>query len=174
MSYKDLTIGAGAPSVVHVVIEIPKGSHNKYEYDEQMDVIKLDRVLHSPVYYPVDYGFIPQTRSKDGDHLDILVIVSESVFPGCVLSARPIGVLYMIDQKEEDEKIIAVAEGDPLSAHLKDIADVDEFFKKEIHHFFETYKLLENKKVEVHHWHGKDIAEKIIAESRERYLSEQK
>jgi inorganic pyrophosphatase len=173
MSYKDLTIGGQAPNIVHAVIEIPKGSHNKYEYDEKLDVIKLDRVLHSPVYYPVDYGFIPQTRSKDGDHLDILVISSESVFPGCVVSARPIGVLYMVDQKEEDEKIIAVAEGDPLSAHLKDIGDVDEFYKKEIHHFFETYKLLENKVVEVHHWHGIDVAHKIISESKDRYLAEQ-
>jgi inorganic pyrophosphatase len=174
MSFKDLTIGGKAPEVVHAVIEIPKGSHNKYEYDEALDVIKLDRVLHSSVYYPVDYGFIPQTRSKDGDHLDILVIVSESVFPGCMLSARPIGVLYMVDQKEEDEKIIAVAEGDPLSAGLKDIGDVDEFYKKVIHNFFETYKKLEEKIVEVHHWHDKETAHKIITEAKDRFLAEQK
>jgi inorganic pyrophosphatase len=174
MSYKDLTIGSKAPEVIRVVVEIPKKSHNKYEYDEQLDIIKLDRVLHSSVYYPADYGFIPQTRSKDGDHLDALVIISEPVFPGCVVNVRPVGVLYMIDQKDEDEKIIAVAEGDPLSERINDIADVDEFFKKEIHNFFETYKLLEEKVVKVHHWHGKDIAYKIIAEAKDRYLAEQK
>ena len=172
MSYKNLTIGAHAPEVVRVVVEIPKGSHNKYEYDEQTDVIKLDRVLHSTVYYPADYGFIPQTRSKDGDHLDVLVIISEPVFPGCVVNVRPVGVLYMMDQKEEDEKIIAVAEGDPLSAHIKDIDGVGDFFKKEIHNFFETYKKLEEKIVKVHHWHGKDIAYKIITEAKDRYMKE--
>jgi len=174
MSYKDLSIGAHAPEIVRAVVEIPKRSHNKYEYDEELDIIKLDRVLHSSVYYPADYGFIPQTRSKDGDHLDVLVIVSEPVFPGCVVNVRPVGVLYMIDQKEEDEKIIAVAEGDPKSAGIKDIADVDEFLKKEIHNFFETYKLLEEKVVKVHHWHGKDIAHKIITEAKDRYFAEQK
>jgi inorganic pyrophosphatase len=174
MSYKDLFIGAHAPEEVRVVIEISKGSHNKYEYDEKLDVIKLDRVLHSTVYYPADYGFIPQTRSKDGDHLDVLVICSEPVFPGCVVDVRPVGVLYMVDQKEEDEKIIAVAVGDPLSDSIKDIADVGDFFKKEIHNFFETYKKLEEKIVKVHHWHGKDIAYKIISEAKDRFMAEQK
>jgi len=174
MLYKDLSIGPKAPDVIHAVIEIPKGSHNKYEYDESLDLIRLDRVLHSTVYYPTDYGFIPQTRSKDGDHLDVLVLISEPVFPGCVVNVRPVGVLYMIDQKEEDEKIIAVAEGDPLSTHIQDIADVGEFLKKEIHNFFETYKKLEEKIVKVHHWHGKDMAYKLIEESKARYLAEQK
>lgn len=173
MAYADLSIGPKAPEIVHVVVEIPKGSHNKYEYDEKMDIIKLDRVLHSTVYYPTDYGFIPQTRSKDGDHLDVLVIISDPVFPGCVVDVRPVGVLYMEDQKESDEKIIAVAEGDPLSANIKDIDDVGEFLKKEIHNFFETYKKLEEKIVKVHHWHGKDMAYKIITEAKDRYLAEQ-
>jgi inorganic pyrophosphatase len=172
MSYADLTIGKEAPEIVTVVIEIPKGSHHKYEYDEKMDVIKLDRVLHSTVFYPTDYGFIPQTRSQDGDHLDALVIISEPVFPGCVVPVRPIGVLYMEDQKEKDEKIVAVAAGDPVLDKLKDIADVDDFFRKEIHNFFETYKLLEKKVVKVHRWHGKDTAIKIINEAKDRYLAE--
>jgi inorganic pyrophosphatase len=173
MSLADLTIGPKAPEEVHVVVEIPKGSHNKYEYDEKLNVIKLDRVLHSPVYYPADYGFIPQTRSKDGDHLDVLVIISEPVFPGCVVNVRPVGVLYMEDQKEADEKIIAVAVDDPLSASIKDVDGVDDFFKKEIHHFFEVYKQLEEKVVKVHHWHGKDMALKIITEAKERFNKEQ-
>lgn len=172
MSHADVTIGAKAPEIINVVVEIPKGSHNKYEYDEKIDIIKLDRVLHSTVYYPTDYGFIPQTRSLDGDHLDALVIISDPVFPGCVVQVRPIGILYMEDQKEKDEKVIAVAVGDPLLDNLKDISDVEDFFKKQIHNFFETYKKLENKKVEVHHWHGIDVAHKIIIESKERFLSE--
>jgi inorganic pyrophosphatase len=172
MSYADLTIGKEAPEIVTCVIEIPKGSHHKYEYDEKMDVIKLDRVLHSTVFYPTDYGFIPQTRSEDGDHLDALVLISEPVFPGCVVPIRPIGVLYMEDQKEKDEKIIAVAVGDPLLNKLKDIEDVDEFFRKEIHNFFATYKLLEEKVVKVQRWHGKETALKIINEAMDRYLAE--
>jgi inorganic pyrophosphatase len=172
MSYADLTIGSDAPAIINVVVEIPKGSHNKYEYDEKLDVIKLDRVLHSTVFYPADYGFIPQTRGGDGDHLDALIIMTDPVFPGCMVEVRPIGVLYMEDQNEKDEKIIAVATGDPRMAHLKDVSDIDDFFKKQIHNFFETYKMLENKKVEVHHWHGRDVAYKIITESKDRFLSE--
>lgn len=174
MSYKDLSIGGKAPEVINVVIEIPKGSHHKYEYDEELDLIKLDRVLHSTVFYPTDYGFIPQTRSLDGDHLDALVLITEPTFPGCLVPVRPIGVLYMEDQKEKDEKIIAVAEGDPLLAEKKDIEDIEEFFKKQVHNFFETYKMLENKVVEVHHWHNKETALKIISEAKDRFLSEQK
>jgi inorganic pyrophosphatase len=174
MSYTNLKIGDDSPNIINVVIEIPKGSHNKYEYDEKMDLIKLDRVLHSPVYYPTDYGFIPETRSEDGDHLDTLVLMTDPVFPGCVVSVRPVGVLYMEDQKENDEKIIAVATGDPLMGEIKNIEDVGDFLKKEIHHFFEVYKELENKKVKVQHWHGKDLAHKIIEESRKRFEEEKK
>lgn len=169
MSLSNIAIGSKAPESVNVIIEIPKGSHNKYEYDEKLDIIKLDRILHSPVYYPTDYGFIPQTRSEDGDHLDALVILSEPTFPGCLVVVRPIGVLYMEDQKEKDEKIIAVAYDDPLLTHLKDIDDADSFFKKEIHHFFEVYKELEDKKVEVHHWHNREIALSIIRQSMARF-----
>jgi inorganic pyrophosphatase len=174
MSFANVPIGEKPPEIVNVVVEIPKGSHHKFEYDEKWDVIKLDRVLHSPVYYPTDYGFIPGTRSEDGDHLDALVLISEPVFPGCVVPVKVVGVMYMIDQKEKDEKIIAVATGDPLLSHIHDIGDVDDFFKKEVHHFFEIYKQLENKKVEVHHWHGKDLAHSIIRDSIKRYDDEKK
>lgn len=170
MSFEDIPIGEKSPEIVDVVIEIPKGSHNKYEYDEKLNIIRLDRVLHSSVFYPTDYGFIPQTRSDDGDHLDVLLIISDSVFPGCVVSARPVGVLYMEDQKEKDEKIIAVADKDPLLTHIKDIEDVDDFFKKEIHNFFEVYKQLESKKVEVHNWRGKESAHNVIIAARKVYL----
>ena len=174
MSFEDIPIGEKSPEIVNVVIEIPKGSHNKYEFDENLNVIRLDRVLHSSVFYPTDYGFIPQTRSDDGDHLDVLLIISDSVFPGCVVSARQVGILYMEDQKEKDEKIIAVACGDPLLSHIKDIEDVDDFFKKEVHNFFEVYKQLENKKVEVHNWRGKESAHNIIITAGKKYLENKK
>ena len=105
MSIKDVSIGVHAPETVNVIVEIPKGSHCKYEYDE-----KLDRILHTSVIYPTDYGFIPETRSEDGDHLDVLVFLSEPTFPGCQLTVRPIGALYMEDDNSTDTKIIGVAE----------------------------------------------------------------
>jgi inorganic pyrophosphatase len=171
MSIANVPIGEKSPEIVNAIIEIPKGSHMKYEFDEKLEVIKLDRVLHSPVHYPTEYGFIPQTRSLDGDHLDVLVFLTDPLFPGCVVSVRPVGILYMEDEAGKDEKIIAVAEKDPLLSKIKDVEDVDEFLKKEIHHFFEVYKQLENKKVTVHHWHGKDLAYTVIKEAKERFLA---
>ncbi|OGG00345.1 inorganic diphosphatase [Candidatus Gottesmanbacteria bacterium RBG_13_37_7] len=172
MSFNHIPIGDKTPEIVNAVVEIPKGSHNKYEYDEDLEAIKLDRILHSPVYYPTDYGFIPQTRSEDGDHLDVLLIISEPVFPGCVVEVRPVGVLYMEDEAGKDEKIIAVAVNDPLLTRIKDVGDIDDFFKKEIHHFFEVYKALEKKKVKVHYWHAKEVAYTIISAAVERFLKE--
>lgn len=174
MSFKNLTIGKNSPNTINVVVEIPKGSHTKYEYDEELDMIKLDRILHSSVYYPTDYGFIPQTRSGDGDHLDALILVTDPLFPGCVVSVRPVGVLYMVDQNEKDEKIVAVAEKDPLLSQIHNIEDIDEFLKKIIHNFFETYKQLENKKVTVHEWRGRDFAHEIILKAQEKFSKEQK
>jgi inorganic pyrophosphatase len=172
MSFANIPIGEKAPEVVNAVIEIPKGSHNKYEYDEKFDEIRLDRVLHSPLYYPADYGFIPQTRSEDGDHLDILVIISDSVFTGCVLTVRPIGVLDMEDESGQDSKIIAVAEHDPRQTNILSIDDIDEHFKNEICHFFEQYKKLEHKWVKVREWSGKEEAFRIINESALRFAKE--
>jgi inorganic pyrophosphatase len=171
MSLAKIKIGDHAPEIINAIIEIPKGSHTKYEYDELNDVIKLNRVLHSPVYYPTEYGFIPQTRSEDGDHLDVLVLVSDPLFPGCVLEVKPIGVLYM-DDGGKDEKIIAVAAKDPVLSEYKDIEDLDKFFRKEIHHFFESYKDLENKTVKVHHWHGKNQALEVIQKANIKYNQE--
>ncbi len=165
MSLATLDIGQDAPKNINVVIEIPKGSHNKYEYDEKLGVIKLDRVLHSAVFYPCDYGFIPQTRSEDGDHLDVLVVISESVFPGCVVAVRPIGVLDMEDEKGRDYKIIAVSQNDPKLANINDINDLDVHFKKEIVHFFTVYKELEEKWVKVSDWKDKNEAYTIIQQA---------
>lgn len=172
MSIKDVSIGENSPETVNVIVEIPKGSHCKFEYDEKLDVIRLDRILHTSVIYPTDYGFIPETRSEDGDHLDMLVFISEPTFPGCHVSVRPIGALYMEDDNSIDTKIIGVAVKDPLQSHVKTIDDIDENYLKEIHHFFEIYKQLENKIVKVHHWHNKDVALKAIIAARERYQKE--
>src|ERR1041384_4821564 len=113
MSLAKVRIGPHAPERVNAIIEIPRGSNFKYEYDEQLDIIKLDRVLHSPLFYPVDYGFIPETRSEDGAHLDVLVVVPAGSFPGCVMAVRPRGLLRMVDEKGEDYKILAVPCGEP-------------------------------------------------------------
>ena len=172
MSYSKVPLGESAPEKINAVIEIVGGSNHKYEYDEKLEEIKLDRVLHSTVFYPSDYGFIPQTRAEDGDHLDILVIISGPTFPGCVLSVRPIGVLDMEDNAGKDWKIIAVADRDPRFADLNSIERLEEHLKKEIWHFFETYKQLENKQVKVNGWLNKKESYRIIRESKERFEKE--
>lgn len=172
MAYSNIPLGNKAPELVNAVIEIPRGSHNKYEYVEDIDEIALDRVLYSPLFYPTDYGFIPHTRSEDGDHLDVMVFVTDPTFPGCVLSVRPIGVLDMEDEKGQDWKIIAVADKDPRQFSIQTIEDVDEQVKKEIAHFFEVYKTLEGKRVRVRGWLGKEEAYRLINEASERFDKE--
>ncbi len=172
MSYQNLPIGDKAPEVVTAVIEIPKGSHNKYEYSEEHHVIMLDRVLHSPMFYPTDYGFIPETRSEDGDHLDVMVLITDPVFPGCVMSVRPIGAVDMVDGGEQDWKIVAVAEKDPSLKHIQDVQDLSDHFKNSIVHFFEVYKKLEKKEVQVNGWLPKADAHRLIKEGQERFSKE--
>ena len=167
MNIKNLPAGEKYPEVFNVVIEIPKGSRNKYEYDEELDVIKLDRVNYTAMAHPYDYGFVPKTRSEDGDHLDAFVILDSSVFPGCLVEARPVGVLYMVDDGEKDEKIIAVAASDPRYDHIKDLADLSAHLPKEIEHFFAHYKDLQNKKVEIIKWAGRDEALEMMKKSLE-------
>ncbi len=167
--YVKLPIGSHAPERVNVVIEIPKDSVNKYEYDKELHVFRLDRTLFSPVHYPGDYGFIPRTLGLDGDPLDVLVLVEAPSFPGCLMEVRPIGVLKMIDQGEGDEKILAVAESDPLYREVKDIGQVFEHTLREIEHFFSVYKALEGKKTELAGWAGVDMARNIIGEGQERF-----
>ncbi len=142
----------GAPSIIRVVIEIPQGSKNKFEYDETDDLIKLDRVLHSAVYYPVAYGFIPGTLWDDGDPLDALVLIDEALFPGVVLEVRPVGVLRMEDDKGSDDKILTVAIGDPRYAGCHDLPEIQKHLLVEIEHFFQSYKELEGKKVKSYGW----------------------
>ena len=174
MSYHTIPIGAKAPEIINAVIEIPRGSHHKYEYDEKMDIIRLDRVIHSPVFYPTDYGFIPETRSEDGDHLDVMMLITEPVFSGCVVSARVVGILDMEDEAGQDWKIVAVADSDPKLSHVQDITDMDDHFKKEIVQFFEQYKQLEGKWATVKGWLDKKEAIKRIQEAQARFAHESK
>jgi inorganic pyrophosphatase len=149
---------------IDVVIEIPKGSRNKYEYDEELGAIRLDRVLFSSVHYPTDYGYIPGTHAPDGDHLDVLVIVEEPTFPGCHIFVRPIGVLEMRDEKGLDHKVIAVPIADPRLNHIYDLSELAPHWLREIENFFATYKTLEEKETEIAGWAGAAHAIEVIHE----------
>lgn len=172
MSLSTVPIGKNAPDVINAIIEIPARSSMKYEYDEELDIIKLDRVLHSPMFYPADYGFVPETRADDGDHLDVLVLMSQPAFPGCVLEVRPVGVLDMEDEEGRDWKILAVSTKDPRFKEVHSLVDVDNHLKDEIQHFFEQYKHLENKWATVKGWLDVDEAHRRIIESQERFTRE--
>lgn len=149
---------------VEVLIEIPRGSRNKYEYDEETGVVRLDRVLYSSVHYPTDYGLIPHTRAPDGDHLDVLVVVEEPTFPGCRLLVRPIGVLEMRDEKGLDHKIIAVPVADPRFEGIRDLKDLQPHWLREVENFFATYKTLEQLETEVTGWSDRQEAWRVIRE----------
>lgn len=168
LDYTRLPIGEQAPRLVNAVVEIPKGSVNKYEYDSRLHVFRLDRTLFSPVHYPGDYGFVPGTLGRDGDPLDILVLVEAPSFPGCLIEVRPIGLLRMLDQGKNDEKILAVADSDPLYREVNDYSQVFEHTVREIENFFSIYKSLEGKKTEVSGWAGADAARKIVVEGQRR------
>ncbi len=156
---------------VEVVIEIPKGQRNKYEMDHETGRIRLDRMLFTATRYPADYGFIEQTLGGDGDPLDALVLLEEPTFPGCLITARVIGMFLMRDEKGPDEKILCVPARDPRAAHLRDIEDVPEFDRLEIQHFFEVYKDLEpGKSVEAARWAGRAAAEAEVERSRKRFI----
>jgi inorganic pyrophosphatase len=154
----DLPPGPSPPDVVYVVVEVPKRSRNKYEYDKLAGVIKLDRVLYSSLHYPGDYGFIPQTHHDDGDPMDILVMVNEPSFPGCVIEARPIGLFRMSDKGESDDKILAVPATDPNFEGYRTVEDIPQHFLSEVSHFFSVYKDLQRIRVEVHGWEGPEAA----------------
>lgn len=154
---------------VEVVVEIPKGSRNKYEYDPERDRFVLDRMLFSAVHYPADYGYIPDTLARDGDPVDALVLVGEATFPGCLIESRPVGVFEMEDEKGPDEKILCVPLHDPQWNHIGTFDQVPDHLQREITHFFEVYKELEGKKTEVGGWRDEDAARERIRESRRRW-----
>ncbi|MDE1919220.1 MAG: inorganic diphosphatase [Patescibacteria group bacterium] len=162
-------IDPGTKEEMNVIIEIPKGSHNKYEIDKKTGVIKLDRVLHSAQDYPFDYGFVPQTHWDDGDALDVVVLTTYPLAPGVLVPARPIGIMHMTDGGEADEKIIAVASGDPRYAGVNDIADANQHVLKEIAHFFATYKQIQKKEVVVGAFEGRAAAFAAYERARKMY-----
>lgn len=160
--WTDLSPGKKAPQEINVVIEIPKGSHNKYEIDKETGLLHLDRVMHSRMSYPGEYGFIPQTLWEDGDALDVLVISTETIPSLCTVIARPVGVMHMTDNGDSDAKIIAVPVKDPRFDHVHELKDLNPHLLKEIEHFFETYKQLEKKVVKVQGFNNRLDAIKAI------------
>lgn len=152
---------------IEVIVEIPRGSRNKYEFDDKRGLMRLDRVLYSSVHYPTDYGFLPGTMAPDGDHLDVLVLCEEPTFPGCLVPARAIGVLRMVDDKGRDDKILAVPTGDPRFDQVHDLADISPHWLSEIATFFDTYKFLERKAAQIVGWGSVAEARTIIAECSE-------
>ena len=160
---------SAAKTTFDVLIEIPRGSRNKYEYDFKLKRIRFDRMLYSSMMYPADYGFIPETLALDGDPLDVLVWFTEPSFPGCVVEVKPIGVFYMADDKGDDEKIICVPVTDPIASKLEDLSDLNPHFIKEVEHFFRVYKDLEDKTVDVRGWGDKAKAVELIEECTARF-----
>lgn len=167
--WHEVSVGKNPPEFVNGIIEIPRGSRAKYEIDKESGLIKLDRVIYASMYYPLNYGFIPQTLGEDHDPLDIVVLTQVAVVPGCLIPSNVIGVMRMIDRGEADDKIIAVAEQDASVSHIREINELPEYFRVELKHFFENYKTLENKKVVVDEFQSKDKAIEIIRQSIENY-----
>jgi inorganic pyrophosphatase len=163
--------GPQCPDTVRMIVEIGKGSTNKYEYDIDLGVFRLDRVLYSPMHYPGDYGFIPGTIAEDGDPIDVLTLVDQPSFPGCVTDVRPVGMLEMIDDAEVDHKIIAVPLRNPRFDQIRMMDEIPDHVRREVEHFFEIYKELEGRTVKTRGWHSLDTAHKAIRSSRERFIS---
>ncbi len=161
--------GEGAPRIVNAIVEIPQGSRAKYEIDKDSGLLKLDRVIYSSFYYPTNYGFIPQTYGDDKDPLDILVITTIPVQALCLVQAKVMGVMQMIDSGDADDKIIAVANNDPGVNHYNNIEELPKHFFEELRHFFEEYKKLENKMVVVEEFGDKAKALKIVTDAMDNY-----
>jgi inorganic pyrophosphatase len=170
MKLDDIDPGPECPEIVHMIVEIPKNSANKYEYDKELGVFRLDRALYSPMHYPGDYGFVPGTLAGDGDAMDVLALVEEPSFPGCLIAVRPLGLLNMLDQREPDQKILAVPNRNPRFDQWKSIDQVFPHMLREIEHFFTIYKELEGKKTEIQGWQGPGEARAAIVAGRGRYL----
>ena len=159
------TYGDQAPEIVNALIEIPQGSRTKYEIDKPTGLLRMDRVIYSSFHYPVNYGFIPQTLGFDNDPLDVLVLCSQSIQSLCLVQATVIGNMQMIDSGEQDDKIIAVATKDPSVNHITSIDELPKHFIMELRNYFEQYKVLENKQVQIEEFQDKGAAFKIINDS---------
>src|SRR6478672_371705 len=167
MSLKQVPFGS--PEKFNVIIEISQGSQDKYEYDEELDVMKLDRVLHTAQAYPTNYGFIPETRAEDGDHTDVLLLSTNPIMSGAVVEARAVGFMNMIDSDEPDHKVIAVPTEDPRFNNIKDLGDLNPHLLKECKHFFETLKQLQNKVITIGEFEPASKALENIEQTREVY-----
>lgn len=170
--WHDVEVGASPPEIVNAVIEVPKGSKAKYELDKVSGILRLDRILFSSVHYPANYGFIPRTYCGDHDPLDILVLGQEPVVPLCLMRAKPIGVMKMIDQGEEDDKIIAVHLDDPEYAHYNSISELPPHRMIEVRRFFEDYKTLERKTVKIEHFLEAKDARQVVVDAIQLYQKE--
>lgn len=166
----DLDPGPRTPDVVRMIVEIPKDSGNKFEYDGEMGVFRLDRPLYSPLHYPGDYGFVPGTLAEDGDPLDVLVLISEPTFPGCMIEVRPLGFLELVDSEERDQKILAVPDVSPRYQQLHTVDQVWPHLRREVEHFFTIYKELEGKATTLQGWKGPIDARKLIVDTRQAFL----
>ncbi len=169
--WHDIKIGEKFPEEINCIIEIPKGSHNKYEIDKETGLIKLDRANYGPAPYPFDYGFVPQTLWEDGDALDVILLTTYPIHPGILVNARPVAVMEMIDTGESDYKIIAVPVADRRWENVKDLKDLNEHFLRETAHFFETIKQLKEKPavVTINGFKGKTEAIETINKSIKLY-----
>jgi inorganic pyrophosphatase len=167
----DLDPGPATPELVRMIVEIPKNSANKYEYDGELGVFRLDRALYSPVHYPGDYGFIPGTLASDGDPVDVLALVEEPSFSGCMIEVRPVGILNMIDQNETDQKIVAVPNRNPRYDQVHTLDQIFAHVRREIEHFFTIYKELEGRVTATLGWGGPPEARKAILDARANYLN---
>ena len=167
--WHDIPTGPNPPEVVTCVIEIPTNERNKYELDKELGIFRLDRVLHSAVHYPGDYGFLPRTLGDDGDPLDCLVLMTIPVFTGCIVDARPIGLFHLVDHGKGDEKVIAVPVGDPYSDGIHELTDIRQHTLKEIEHFFQVYKDLEGIHTRTKGFEGAAAAARAIEEAMELY-----
>jgi len=172
-NYLHLPLGDRAPDEINVVVEIPEKSRNKYEYDKGLDIFRLDRVLHSPIHYPGDYGFAPRTLALDDDPLDVLILTIEPTFTGCLVVARPIGLLKMIDEGKEDDKVLAVPVGEPSFDGIHNYTQIFPHTIRKIQHFFETYKMLEGKKTSTAGWEDAAAARRIIQEAYQRFVEQE-
>ena len=167
--YMAVAPGTHLPSVVNTIVEIPKGRRSKFELDKKTGLIMLDRYLYSASHYPGDYGFIPQTLAEDGDPLDILVMVNEPTFSGCLIEARVVGLFRMTDRGVNDYKVLAVPHSDPLFAEFQDLGNVARHYLREVEHFFATYKQLEGVSVKTQGWAGASEATAEVRASVERF-----
>lgn len=167
--WHEISAGEDIPNVVNMIVEIPNGSKNKYEIDKETGLIKLDRAMKSAQDYPFDYGFVPQTLWDDGDALDVVLLATYPLYPGILVEARPVAVMHMIDGGDGDDKVIAVPKNDPRWEDVKDLADVNKHTIKEIQHFFETYKTIDGKSVQITGVEGREAAYEAVKKGLQMY-----